>query len=344
MSFFTPTFLTKLSDPSVKNIFITGCGGGFDFVHSMILYPELKRLGKNITIGSYSFGDPTSIKQGKVIFEENGVIAKKVTATSEADRHYGPEVNICSFLDKKYPDEAPHFIYAYYARDFTVPLLTKLYTQFTKEHSIDTVLLFDGGNDSLMAGDENGLGDPIEDCVSLTTAANLSEIKTKILFDIGFGSDRFINVSDSASMRAISELKQLEGFLGSVSIEKDSVGGKFYSECIAWIYENQSFRSVLTGMVLASMEGKYGFDKPSNVGGRVSSKGAFVWPLMSVLWAFDIEKVIERNLVSGWIKDCKTVQEMEAAFDRGRTKLQKHGMLRNIENFPRHEDMRAYTS
>jgi hypothetical protein len=36
-SFLTPSFLAKLQDPEVKSVLLSGCGGGFDFVHTAIL-------------------------------------------------------------------------------------------------------------------------------------------------------------------------------------------------------------------------------------------------------------------------------------------------------------------
>jgi hypothetical protein len=41
---------------------MVGCGGGFDFVHSMMLYPELKRMNKKIVMTSFSFGDVREVK------------------------------------------------------------------------------------------------------------------------------------------------------------------------------------------------------------------------------------------------------------------------------------------
>jgi len=62
--------LQKLESDEVQTILLTGCGGGFDFVHGMLLYPELRRLGKNVIIGSFSFGSPANINQAEVIFEQ----------------------------------------------------------------------------------------------------------------------------------------------------------------------------------------------------------------------------------------------------------------------------------
>jgi hypothetical protein len=120
-----PKFLRQLYNPLISTVFLTGCGGGFDFVHSMCLIPELKRLNKKIIIGSYSFGDPEII-EGEVIFKHQDtrtIIAKKVTGASLCSSSYCPEVAVCSFLDRKFPEAGPHFVYAYYARDFCVNLL-----------------------------------------------------------------------------------------------------------------------------------------------------------------------------------------------------------------------------
>src|SRR5262245_42849901 len=180
-SFLMPTFFRQIADPAIKTVMLCGCGGGFDFVHSLTLYPELRRLGKEVVVGSYSFGDPRRIGgPAEVVFDEGGALAKRVTARSVPDAHYGPEVHVCSFLDGRYPSSAPHAGYAYHARAFTVPLLTRLYRQLIAAHAVDAVVLVDGGSDSLMVGDEQGLGDPVEDAVSVATVAGLGGLKAKV--------------------------------------------------------------------------------------------------------------------------------------------------------------------
>lgn len=47
---------------SCIRVMMVGCGGGFDFVHSMMLYPELKRLGKKVVLTSFSFGNVDNIE------------------------------------------------------------------------------------------------------------------------------------------------------------------------------------------------------------------------------------------------------------------------------------------
>ena len=128
------------------------------------------------------------------------------------------------YLDEKYPEDAPHAVYAYYARAFAVPTLRALYAELCAKHAVDLIVVIDGGSDSLMIGDEAGLGDPIEDCVSVTAARLLAEdpqccVRDAVLISVGLGCDRFNDVSDAASLRAIAEITQLGGFLGSISLE-----------------------------------------------------------------------------------------------------------------------------
>ncbi len=335
-----PTFLRRLSAPSIKTVMLCGCGGGFDFVHSLTLYPQLRQLGKSIVIGSYSFGDPEKITgETEIVFSESDVVVKRVTAETTADPYYGPEVHVCSFLDSQYPESAPHFVYAYYARAFTVPLLTRLYEGLIREHSVDALVIVDGGSDSLMAGDEEGLGDPIEDAVSVTTVAGLDHLKAKILVSIGLGTDRYNHVSDVASLRAVAELTRRGGFLGCASLEPSNPCFVFYRKCLEHIYEHQGFRSVLAGTIVSAAEGRFGMESPSPlVPNSVKPGELFLWPLMAVLWAFDVERVSERSLISAWIRPCKTVSECYQAVVAGRAALTSR--LRNIEDFPRHEEMR----
>jgi len=358
MSFLIPSFVKKISDPAVKTVLLCGCGGGFDFVHSMNLYPELRRLNKTVIIVSYSFGNVDHIGGvAPVIWNKSGVKVKTVTAASRPEPHYAPEIHMCSFLDLKYPQSAPHQIYACNAREFTVPLLTEFYSKVVNEHSVDGIIIFDGGSDSLMRGDEESLGDPIEDCVSVTTVSLLKEeLKFRILITAGFGADRFNHVSDASSLRAVAELTQMGGFLGSLSLEPSHPGFQFYTACVQHIYSRQSFRSVLTGLVISATQGYFAHNIPDDSNstdavavkvdlrsriGTGESSTVFLWPLMAMLFAFDAGVVCKRSYLASWIKDAETVNKCYDAMREGRNALKNQGKLRRIENLPTHEEMRS---
>ncbi|KAL6077934.1 hypothetical protein QOT17_001977 [Balamuthia mandrillaris] len=188
---------------------------------------------------------------------------------------------------------------------------------------------FLGGSDSLMAGDEDGLGDPIEDCVSITAVATLDDPRlhqnNKMLLVVGLG----------APMGAVAELTHKGGFLGSLSVEATSEGFQCYKDCVQHIYSRQSFRSVLTGCILAAAKGQYGHEVvPEGLEGRVRVGEAFVWPLMAMLWAFDVNKVPKRSMLSTWIEKCATVGECYGALGAERAKLEKEGHLRDVEHLP----------
>jgi hypothetical protein len=335
-----PTFVARLADPAIRSVLLCGCGGGFDFVHSLALYPELHRLGKTVVIGSYSFGNPARISGAVPVFSEDGATAVRVTAANVADAHYGPEVHVCSYLDGVYPESAPHWVYAYYARAFTVPTLTRLYRQLIAAHSVDAMVLVDGGSDSLMVGDEEGLGDPIEDAVSVATVASLTGLRAKVLIVVGLGTDRFNHVSDAASLRAVAELTRAGGFLGAVSLEPSAPGSLFYRGCLEHIYQRQGFRSVLAGTIDSAIQGWFGRDVvPPILERRVQPGELFFWPLMAVLWGFDVEAVAQRSMIGSWIRDCLSVSECYAELHRGRAAL--GARLRSVENLPRHEEMRS---
>eukprot|EP01126_Amoeba_proteus_P032639 TRINITY_DN3183_c0_g1_i9.p1 TRINITY_DN3183_c0_g1~~TRINITY_DN3183_c0_g1_i9.p1 ORF type:complete len:210 (+),score=35.39 TRINITY_DN3183_c0_g1_i9:581-1210(+) len=208
-----------------------------------------------------------------------------------------------------------------------------------------------------MKGDEEGLGDPIEDCVSITAVSRITKLKEKILVSTGFGADRFNHVSDCSSLRAVAELTRIGGFLGSVSLEPDSPGFNFYCRCVKHLYEVFSFRSVLTGLIIASGKGYFGFSVPVDsvsvqpssldkstgsvevnlgLGTRSANSTSFVWPLMSILFAFDVEKVVSRSLISGWIGNCTDVQSCHSSLSSARKSITK----RPVENIPPHEQLR----
>jgi hypothetical protein len=91
----------------------------------------------------------------------------------------------------------------------------------------------DGGSDSLMVGNEAGLGDPLEDAASVAAAAAMKgNIRHRMVISVGFGADRYNDVSDFSSLRAVAEITKAGGFLGSVSLEPSSLGYEFYKGCV----------------------------------------------------------------------------------------------------------------
>ena len=78
----------------------------------------------------------------------------------------------------------------------------------------DAVVLIDGGTDSLMRGDEAGLGTPEEDIASIAALDEL-EVANKFLVCLGFGVDSFHGVCHAHALEAVADLTSQGGFLGA---------------------------------------------------------------------------------------------------------------------------------
>ena len=366
MSLFEPSFVRMLADPAVKTVMVCGCGGGFDFVHGQTLYPELKRLGKKVVLASFTFGRVDRFEDAKPYWsysrckdESTCVLINGSTKLKkEAEGHYAPDLLVCQFLDIKFPDEAPHSMYTMYARDFSLRALHELYSKICKEHSVDAVVIVDGGTDSIMAGDERGLGDPIEDAVSVGAVSELKNLRWKLLINMGFGCDRFNHVSDASSLRAVAELTRMGGFRGCISLEQTMPCFQYYKELLDYIYKHQSFHSVIASSIVASGQGWFGCDTvPPSLSSRMGPKQLYLWPLMAQLWAFDIDTVVKRSFLIQAIKKPESFPDMMAAaipFIRGDAKAKRKVVTspetkeadvipktfakRKVENLPRQDE------
>jgi hypothetical protein len=94
------------------------------------------------------------------------------------------------------------------------------YRALVQHLAVDTVVLVDGGTDSLMRGDEIGLGTPREDIATIAAVDEL-EVERKMLVCLGFGIDRFHGVCHAHFLEAVAELIQTGGYLGTFSLLED---------------------------------------------------------------------------------------------------------------------------
>lgn len=267
-----------------------------------------------------------------------GTRVVKVTARCQGIEHYCPELGLVTFLDAEYPASAPHCVYAYYARAFTVPALKTLYERLCDEHEVDAIVAVDGGSDSLMAGDESGLGDPIEDAVSVATIATMTPSRrpllSRLLVAIGVGCDRFNGVSDAATLRAMAELTAAGGSRGAMLLEPTSPLVQAYRRFTETANNLHSFRSLINTTVLEASYGAYGSEKvPEPLLLRVRPGQLFIWPLMAMHFAFTIQSVFQRNLYAVKLLSCRSVEESYVALATFRQSLKK-GRRRGVEQLP----------
>ena len=124
----------------------------------------------------------------------------EVTADTPSLTEYFPEMFLCRWFRERGTETS---IYCF-ERTGVKPILAG-YRVLVEHLSLDTVLLVDGGTDSLMRGDEAGLGTPQED-ISSITAVNELAIERKMLACLGFGIDHFHGVCHAHFLEAFAEL------------------------------------------------------------------------------------------------------------------------------------------
>ena len=364
-----PSFLSQLYDSSVKTLLFMGCGGGYDFVLSMLLYKELTEMGKEIIILSNSFSECGNQAEGTPVYsDDQGCQVRKIYANTKTKAsklyEYAPERHIAHFLDTEIPDKAPHYIYASNAKRWCMGGQKCFLNQLAAQHNIDAVVTFDFGTDSIMRGDEYMVGDPIEDAISVGAAASLPPNVLKFLIVTGLGVDRQSGISDASTLRGIAELQRLGGCRGSVGVEAGSSSYKFYQSAMKFLdrtppgpgyyypaaestvpgqaadtasgisSRSRLHRSNVVGALCCATEGGYGYLESSfETTPDQKLAQCFLTPLMSTLWAFDTSVVASRCLITQWIEHSTVAsQKSDVAFQRHQ--LRERQILQQPEALP----------
>jgi hypothetical protein len=164
-----------------RSILIAGAGGGFDVFSGLPLYFALKDQGANVHLASYSFSFAYYYRTIGTILAPHLV---RVEPSSEGNEEYFPERYLSHWFKIEGKTEP---IYCF--EPCGVRPLAEAYRYLVKKLDIDTIVLADGGSDSLLAGDEVGLGTPLEDMTSIA-AVDLLDVPKKFLVSLGFGIDR----------------------------------------------------------------------------------------------------------------------------------------------------------
>ncbi len=290
-------FFTELE--TAENILIAGAGGGYDVFSGLPLYFGLQAAGKNVYLAnlSFSFLPPIDDRLSPSML--------KVTADTRRFGDYFPEQFLATWFREHAGQETPVYCFE---RTGVKPLLAS-YQALVKELSLDTIILADGGTDSLMRGDEDGLGTPHEDIVSIT-AVNELPVPRKILACLGFGVDRFHGVSNELSLRAVADLTKDGGFLGMFSLVETMPEAKQFREAAEYVFQQMSQSvSIVSSSILSALSGHYGNHHTTS---RTGGSQLWINPLMPVYWTFQLEKVAQRILYRDRLQDTDDYMEVQA--------------------------------
>lgn len=284
-----------------------GCGGGFDVYTGLPLAVQLQERGCSITFANLSF----------TFLNESGApqldeITWQVDANAK-DLPYFPERWLCEYLLKQ-GSSAQVFSFA---KSGAIPLAKALRT-IVDQHKIDRILLVDGGTDSVLFGDEPGLGTIVEDAVSIV-AACMAVGDRADLASIGFGIDHFHGVSHHSYLENVAQLIKEGGFLGSFSVVQKTKAAETFLELVDYANERlPQYPSIVCNSIASAVRGNFG---DYHVTDRTSGSELFINPLMAQYWTFAVPKVMKQMKFADALAETKTFAEAAEVIKAQRQQL-----------------------
>ncbi|EGF91166.1 hypothetical protein ABI_25800 [Asticcacaulis biprosthecium C19] len=298
--------LSELFQPE-RRVLIAGAGGGFDVYCGLPLALSIVAAGGFVVLGNLSF---TRVAQcgGERISDAAWRVDRQA-----AELPYFPEKWLCEWLGRQ-GLELP--VYAF-DRVGVAPI-ADAYRAVITTHAIDRVVLVDGGTDSLIFGDEPGLGTVCEDAVSLV-AADIATGGQAILAAIGFGIDHFHGVSHHSFLENVSRMIRRNGFLGSFSLPTDTRESRALLDLIEYANQRQPLHmSIVVNSLAAALRGEFGDYHTTS---RTTGTELFINPLMLQLWCFRVHAVVREMIYGDALRDTKTAHEAQAVIDAHREEV-----------------------
>src|SRR5262245_57028645 len=266
-----------------RRVLIAGAGGGFDLYCGLPLYFALRGAGKEAFLANLSF-TPLDATTGRRL----GPALMQVDADTQGPRYinYFPEGYLCQWFRRQGEEVSV------YCFDRTgVGPLREAYRDLQARLQFDTLLLVDGGTDSLMRGDEEGLGTPHEDVASLAATLDLP-VQRKLLACLGFGVDHYHGVSHFRFLEAVAELTRAGAYLGAFALTADMPEARRYCDAVlAACAAMPRHPSIVNTSIISAIQGHYG---DHHVTDRTAGSELWINPLMAMYWCFQAEPVARR--------------------------------------------------
>lgn len=289
---------------NAERVLVAGAGGGFDVYAGLPIYERLRRLGKKAWLANLSFtylADSDAKHLGGALWE--------VDATTRGSDAYFPERALARFLAARGDASAV------YAFDKTgVAPIREAYDELVARHAIDAIVLVDGGTDILMRGDEAELGTPTEDATSLAAVSTLTRsVATKMVMCVGFGIDAFHGVCHSHWLENVAALTRAGAFHGALALRREMPEVQLYLEAVdAADAATPSRPSIVNGSIASAVQGHFGDHHRS---ARTKSSTLFINPLMSLVWAFDLDAVAKQNLYLHALAHTESVWDVQTLIE-----------------------------
>lgn len=296
-----PTQILEQLKPQSR-ILIAGAGGGYDVVCGLPLFLALEAAGHEAHLASFS-STPlndigASVRHTDTLWE--------VTAAS-ARPSYFPE----GWLSRWFRERQARDVSVWCFGASGVGPYHASYEYLVNTLGIDTIIVVDGGVDSLLRGDEFSLASPLEDALTLA-AVSLLEGPRLVLVTTAFSAERLDNISHAQVLARIADLTRADALLGVSTLLSASPEGRTFIEAAEYVLSHQAgmHQSVVIGSMLSALRGEFG-DQVVNP--YTQNTPPWISPLMCLYWFLDLPEVARQNL---YLPHLRTTQTFPEAAER----------------------------
>lgn len=280
-----------------RNLLIAGMGGGFDIFCGLPIYFELRRQGVNVHLANLTFSQLQWLKDGTVLSEA----LAGVHSTSRSALLYFPELHLAHWFRETRQEDVT--IWCFHTRGARP--LRDAYRQLVDHLGIDGILLVDGGVDSLIRGDEPGMGTVLEDALSLAAIQDLDDISVRVLACLGMGAEQ--DIGHAHVFENIAALASEQAYFGACSLTNRMESYRLYEEALEYVHAKRGQEpSIINASVVSAVRGGFGDYHLTE-----KTKGSRLWisPLMPIYWFFDLPTVARRNLFLPQIRHSESFRE-----------------------------------
>lgn len=281
-----------------SRVLIAGAGGGYDVVCGLPLFVALEAAGCRPFLASFS-STPLNDMAGAVRHTET---LWEVTADSSRPGYF-PEGWLARWFRESGGRDVPLWCFGASG----VGPYHESYQYLVNRLGVDTIIVVDGGVDSLLRGDEYSLASPLEDALTLA-AVSLLDGPQKFLAATAFSAERLDKISHAQVLARIADLTRVEALLGVTSLLPSAEEGRLFVEAAEFILAHQEgmHQSVVIGSLLSALRGEFG-DQVVNP--YTQNTPPWVSPLMCLYWFFDLPEVARQNLYLSRLLPTKTFPE-----------------------------------
>ncbi|MFO1063151.1 MAG: DUF1152 domain-containing protein [Pirellulales bacterium] len=305
---------------------LLGIGGGYDIFAGLPTYLDYCKLGKEPVLANLSFTRELE-KKCELSEEEFGFYAARVRAsdfTTDAfavelgfPGNYFPEFHLSRWFKKNRQVDVPVFAIRLIAEpsaseSLGIETYSQALQRIVDRHQCDAIILIDAGVDSLVIGDEEGLGTYAEDFMSLIASSRIG--LPTYLQCVGLGTEAGISVDDFLVNYA--RHRKANGYLGALDwLSGDENIVQYLDAVGSSVPQNSSIHS----MIAAAITGEFGNRCPESLKKRGLDDGdVLVHPWMTLAFWFDAATVLSVRRFVAECSDASSLKDLDIRFDAAR--------------------------